>query len=53
MVKQIDSWSAIENDKHDPTLVLAFSLAKELKTTVNKQFEHLGKPPSPIPILGA
>lgn len=49
MVKQIDSWNAIENDKHDPTLVLAFSLAKEPKTTVNKQFEHLESLRLPFP----
>ncbi len=34
--------NAIENDKYDPTLTLAFSLAKELKTTVDELFEHLG-----------
>ena len=34
--------NAIENDKYDPTLALAFSLAKELKTTVDELFEHLG-----------
>lgn len=33
--------NAIENDKYDPTLALAFSLAKELKTTVDELFEHL------------
>lgn len=33
--------NAIENDKYDPTLTLAFSLAKELKTTVDELFEHL------------
>lgn len=30
--------NAIENDKYDPTLSLAFSLAKALKTTVDKLF---------------
>lgn len=34
--------NAIENDKYDPTLALAFSLAKELRTTVDELFEHLG-----------
>lgn len=34
--------NAIENDKYDPTLALAFSLAKELKTTVDELFEHPG-----------
>lgn len=34
--------NAIENDKYDPTLALAFSLAKELKTTVDELFEYLG-----------
>ena len=34
--------NAIENDKYDPTLALAFSLAKELDTTVDELFEHLG-----------
>lgn len=34
--------NAIENDKYDPTLTLAFSLAKELKTTVDELFEYLG-----------
>ena len=33
--------NAIENDKYDPTLTLAFSLAKELNTTVDELFEHL------------
>lgn len=33
--------NAIENDKYDPTLALAFFLAKELKTTVDELFEHL------------
>ena len=33
--------NALENDKYDPTLALAFSLAKELKTTVDELFEHL------------
>lgn len=30
--------NAIENNKYDPTLALAFSLARELKTTVDKLF---------------
>ncbi len=30
--------NAIENNKYDPTLALAFSLAKELKTTVDELF---------------
>lgn len=30
--------NAIENNKYDPTLALAFSLAKELKTTVDVLF---------------
>lgn len=30
--------NAIENNKYDPTLALAFSLAKELKTTVDDLF---------------
>lgn len=30
--------NAIENDKYDPTLSLAFSLAKALNTTVDKLF---------------
>ena len=30
--------NAIENDKYDPTLALAFSLARELKTTVDELF---------------
>lgn len=29
---------AIENNKYDPTLILAFSLAKELKITVDDLF---------------
>lgn len=31
--------NAIENNKYDPTLSLAFSLAKELKLTVDKLFK--------------
>ncbi len=31
--------NAIENDKYDPTLQLAFKLAKILGTTVDKLFE--------------
>ncbi|MEQ3361857.1 helix-turn-helix transcriptional regulator [Raoultibacter massiliensis] len=34
--------NAIENDKYDPTLALASSLAKELGTTVDELFERLG-----------
>ncbi len=30
--------NAIENNKYDPTLNLAFSLAKELNTTVDELF---------------
>lgn len=30
--------NAIENDKYDPTLQLAFDLAKELETTVDELF---------------
>lgn len=30
--------NAIENNKYDPTLALAFSLAKELKLTVDELF---------------
>lgn len=30
--------NAIENDKYDPTLALAFSLARELGTTVDELF---------------
>lgn len=30
--------NAIENNKYDPTLSLAFSLAKELHTTVDRLF---------------
>ena len=33
--------NAIENDKYDPTLALAFSLAKELRTTVDEHFISL------------
>lgn len=31
--------NAIENDKYDPTLSLAFSLAQELDTTVDELFQ--------------
>jgi len=31
--------NAIENNKYDPTLALAFSLAKALQTTVDSLFE--------------
>lgn len=31
--------NAIENDKYDPTLTLAFNLAKELKKTVDDLFQ--------------
>ncbi len=31
--------NAIENDKYDPTLLLAFKLAKVLETTVDALFE--------------
>ena len=30
--------NAIENNKYDPTLVLAFSLARELQVTVDELF---------------
>lgn len=33
--------NAIENNKYDPTLSLAFGLARELKTTVDELFMHL------------
>lgn len=33
--------NAIENDKYDPTLALAFGLAKELRTTVDELFISL------------
>ena len=32
--------NAIENNKYDPTLALAFRLARELDTTVEKVFEE-------------
>ena len=32
--------NAIENNKYDPTLALAFRLARELDTTVDKLFEE-------------
>jgi len=32
--------NAIENDKYDPTLQLAFKLASILETTVDELFEH-------------
>jgi len=31
--------NAIENNKYDPTLTLAFSLARELKITVDELFD--------------
>ena len=31
--------NAIENDKYDPTLALAFHLARELKTAVDELFD--------------
>ena len=31
--------NAIENNKYDPTLMLAFSLAKVLETTVDELFD--------------
>ena len=33
--------NAIENNKYDPTLALAFSLAKEIRTTVDELFISL------------
>lgn len=32
--------NAIENDKYDPSLVLAFKLAHQLHTTVNALFDY-------------
>ncbi len=32
--------NAIENNKYDPTLALAFNLAKELHVTVDELFIH-------------
>lgn len=32
--------NAIENNKYDPTLSLAFALAKQLQTTVDDLFQH-------------
>jgi len=32
--------NAIENNKYDPTLSLAFNLAKELKVTVDELFQN-------------
>ena len=32
--------NAIENDKYDPTLALAFRLAQVLETTVDALFSH-------------
>lgn len=37
--------NAIENNKYDPTLALAFRLAKALGTTVDRLFEPDGTPP--------
>ncbi len=34
--------NAIENDKYDPTLLLAFKLANLLETTVDELFEPNG-----------
>ena len=34
--------NAIENDKYDPTLALAFHLAQELGTTVDQLFRPAG-----------
>ena len=31
--------NAIENNKYDPTLSLAFRLARELETTVDRRFQ--------------
>ncbi|SHN78742.1 Helix-turn-helix [Desulfitobacterium chlororespirans DSM 11544] len=33
--------NAIENNKYDPTLMLAFNLAKELNTTVDELFKPI------------
>ncbi|PTL37789.1 helix-turn-helix transcriptional regulator [Alkalicoccus saliphilus] len=35
--------NAIENDKYDPTLQLAFDIASELDTTVDKLFTSSSK----------
>lgn len=35
--------NAIENNKYDPSLVLAFQLAEELDLTVNQLFHFQGK----------
>ncbi|MDM7528478.1 helix-turn-helix transcriptional regulator [Lacticaseibacillus paracasei] len=32
--------NAIENNKYDPTLSLAFALAERLETTVDQLFQH-------------
>lgn len=32
--------NSIENDKYDPSLTLAFKLAKHLNTTVDRLFMH-------------
>ena len=32
--------NAIENNKYDPTLSLAFALAKQLQTTIDDLFQH-------------
>ena len=32
--------NAIEHDKYDPTLALAFRLAQDLKTTVDELFQY-------------
>lgn len=37
--------NAIENDKYDPTLSLAFGLANVLETTVDQLFFHEGGNP--------
>lgn len=34
--------NAIENNKYDPTLMLAFNLAKKLNTTVDELFMPFG-----------
>lgn len=38
--------NAIENNKYDPTLTLAFRLASELRTTVDRLFTPAGGTPA-------
>ena len=39
--------NAIENNKYDPTLSLAFCLARELRLTVDELFQPAGHIPPP------